>query len=125
LIVVSTLSEPYALLAFRAVSSLRGAREAVVMTTAAKKALSPTRQRADEFASARVAEPGPMEFVVYEDNGGSFHWSIVSGGGATLVQSAGFGSLAAAERAAGRVHDGAHAAHLDRSRKSATAPGVL
>jgi uncharacterized protein YegP (UPF0339 family) len=83
------------------------------MTTAARKAPLSTRQRADEFASARVAEPRPMEFVIYEDNSGDFHWSIVSGGGTTLVQSAGFGSLAAAQRAAGRVHDGAQAAHME------------
>jgi uncharacterized protein YegP (UPF0339 family) len=52
-----------------------------------------------------------MEFVIYEDNGGQFHWRLVGEDGRTLAVSAGrFATSKAAHRAAADVHDGAGAA---------------
>jgi uncharacterized protein YegP (UPF0339 family) len=34
----------------------------------------------------------PMEFVIFEDNGGHYHWTIVAADGATLARSGGFAS---------------------------------
>jgi uncharacterized protein YegP (UPF0339 family) len=53
-----------------------------------------------------------MEFLVFEDNGGAYHWTIVAAGGETLAQSASFTSYDDAERAARRVHEGAASARF-------------
>jgi uncharacterized protein YegP (UPF0339 family) len=61
----------------------------------------------------RAEGPGPrpdapessLEFLVYEDNGGSYHWEIVQGGGESLAQSASFDSHEDAQRAARHVYE--------------------
>ena len=61
----------------------------------------------------RAEGPGPrpdtpessLEFLVYEDNGGSYHWEIVQGAGESLAQSVSFGSHEDAERAARHVYE--------------------
>jgi uncharacterized protein YegP (UPF0339 family) len=57
----------------------------------------------------RAERPGPrpdtLEFLVYEDNGGSYHWEIVQGAGESLAQSVSFGSHEDAERAARHVYE--------------------
>jgi uncharacterized protein YegP (UPF0339 family) len=61
----------------------------------------------------RAARPSPrpdasesaLEFLVYEDNGGSYHWEIVQGSGESLAQSVSFDSHQDAEQAARRVYD--------------------
>lgn len=60
------------------------------------------RQKARASDSA-VSAPAPMTFRVYADNGGSYHWTIVAGGGDILVRSGDFGSYEQAEQAAGIV----------------------
>jgi uncharacterized protein YegP (UPF0339 family) len=54
-----------------------------------------------------------MRFVVFEDNGGGYHWTIVADGGETLAQSASFGSREQAKRAARIVYRGACSASLE------------
>lgn len=57
-----------------------------------------------------------MRFVVFEDNGGDYHWTIVADGGETLAQSARFGSNEEAKRAARIVyHSASSASFEDRS----------
>jgi uncharacterized protein YegP (UPF0339 family) len=86
-------------------------REAVVMATATKKSDGST-QVASRAAETHV--PASMEFVVFEDNGGIYHWRLVARDGATLGQSGGFGSSGDAEKAAEQVRDGAASASFKR-----------
>jgi uncharacterized protein YegP (UPF0339 family) len=82
------------------------------MATATKKV------RVSAHTSRRptdVSQSGPMEFLIFEDNLGGHHWTIVSSNGATLAQSGSYASHDDAEQAAGRVHDGAGAARFARS----------
>jgi uncharacterized protein YegP (UPF0339 family) len=55
-----------------------------------------------------------MEFLIFEDNSGGYHWTIVDAAGERLVQSGGFASYDEAEHAAGVVRDHAGAARLER-----------
>jgi uncharacterized protein YegP (UPF0339 family) len=55
-----------------------------------------------------------MEFLIFQDNGGAYHWTIVAGDGATLARSGSFASYDHAEQAAYRVRDGATVARFDR-----------
>jgi uncharacterized protein YegP (UPF0339 family) len=54
-----------------------------------------------------------MAFVIYEDNGGGYHWTIVGDRGETLVRSATFRSYEDAKQAAGIVHRGASRASFE------------
>ena len=81
------------------------------MATATKKPRA-VSQRARRARNVRVAQS--MQFVIFEDNGGAFHWRIVAGDGATLAQSGSFASYDSAEQAAHCVRDGTASAHLDR-----------
>ena len=80
------------------------------MATATKKvdAARPVARGARE-----VSQPASLEFVVYQDNGGDYHWKIVGGAGESLSQSGSFTSHDDAERAAWRVHDGAGSARFE------------
>ncbi len=61
-------------------------------------------------------EPASMRFLIHGDNGGGYHWTIVSDGGETLVRSGSFTSHEEAEQAARIVHGGASRASFgDRS----------
>jgi uncharacterized protein YegP (UPF0339 family) len=51
-----------------------------------------------------------MQFLVFEDNGGSYRWTIDAGSGDRLVQSASFASYEEAKQAARVVHGGAGSA---------------
>jgi uncharacterized protein YegP (UPF0339 family) len=53
-----------------------------------------------------------MEFRVFEDNGGRYHWRIIDRGGESLAQSGSFASYDDAEHAARNVRDGAGSARL-------------
>jgi uncharacterized protein YegP (UPF0339 family) len=55
-----------------------------------------------------------MAFLISEDNGGSYHWELLAGDGATLARSGGFASYYDAERAAQQVRDGAASARFER-----------
>ena len=67
---------------------------------------------------AHMRSPESMEFVILEDNGGAFHWTIVASDGATLVRSGGFASYDDAEQAAERPRR-----RLPRRGCSAAVPG--
>ena len=79
------------------------------MATATKQSRA-ARQLTGLALDARV--PASMEFLIFEDNGGSYHWTIVAGDGATLVRSGSFASYEDAERAAQHVRDGARPVDL-------------
>jgi hypothetical protein len=55
-----------------------------------------------------------LEFLVFEDNGGDYRWTIVDGAGERLVQSGSFAFYDEAERAACVVRDKAGSAQLER-----------
>ena len=80
------------------------------MATATKKSRAAGRlpRRARE-----VRVPESMEFLIFEDNGGDYHWTIAAADGATLAGSAGFASYEDAERAAQHVRDGAASARFE------------
>jgi uncharacterized protein YegP (UPF0339 family) len=54
-----------------------------------------------------------LEFLVYRDNGGDFHWELADERGESLAQCGGFASYDDAERAAKRVRDGAGSARFE------------
>lgn len=63
---------------------------------------------------ARVHGPAPMEFLMFEDNSGSYHWQILGGDGSTLGQSGDFASYEVAEQAAQQICNGAASARFQR-----------
>lgn len=58
------------------------------------------------------SESESLEFLVYRDNGGDYHWEIVGKGAERLAQSPSFASQADAERVARCVQDGAGSARF-------------
>ena len=82
------------------------------MATATKKSRAASSQRPSRALDVRV--PASMEFLIFEDNGGSYHWTIVARDGATLARSGSFGSHEDAERAAQHVREGAASALFER-----------
>ena|SRR5579859_7518415 len=54
-----------------------------------------------------------MEFVIVEDNGGDYHWTLLDRDGNSLARSPSFGSYKHAEDAARVVLAGAGSARLD------------
>lgn len=105
--VVGALSESLALLAFGANAFGQKGREAVGMSTAKTDGGAPGRRQ------AHVSVPASMEFLVFEDNAGEYHWTIVSGEGATLARSCGFASSEDAEQAARQIRRAAAAARFE------------
>jgi uncharacterized protein YegP (UPF0339 family) len=80
------------------------------MATATKHA------RAGHQAARNAGAPfkeASMEFVVFEDNGGGYHWRIIAGNGGTLAESVSFASFEDAEQAARRVRDGVGSASFE------------
>ena len=82
------------------------------MATATKRSRAASSQRPSRALDVRV--PESLEFLISEDNGGDYHWTIVAGDGATLARSGSFGSYEDAERAAQHVRDGVASALLER-----------
>jgi len=81
------------------------------MATAMKK----VRATGSHPRSARdVSESAPLEFRVYRDNGGHYHWEIVGERGESLADGGYFASYDDAEAAARRVHDGAGSARFEQ-----------
>ena len=76
-------------------------------------ATATNKKRASRDPSQTTAA-APMEFRVYEDNGGRYHWTILSAAGATLARSDAFATHGEAEDAAAGVRDGAAAADFER-----------
>ena len=84
------------------------------MTRAAQVTQAVSAMRKARAAPSSVPEPESMAFLIFEDNGGGYHWTIVAGGGETLVRSVSFRSYEDAERAAGIVHRGASRAAFEQ-----------
>lgn len=60
-----------------------------------------------------LSTPASMKFLIFEDTGGDYHWTIVAGSGETLVRSASFATYEDAEQAARVVHAGAGSASFE------------
>ena len=80
------------------------------MATATRKARAAKRVASGVVG---VSEPGSIEFQVFQDNGGEYHWTIVAGSGESLAQSGSFASHEDAERAARCVYEGAESARFE------------
>jgi hypothetical protein len=80
------------------------------MATATKKA----RATAGSRRGAAVAfDSASMEFVIVEDNGGEYHWTLVDRDGISLARSGSFASYEHTEDAARVVLAGVGSARLD------------
>ena len=86
------------------------------MATATQKSRTAGR-RPPRARELRV--PESIQFLIFEDNGGDYHWTIVAADGATLARSGDFASCEDAERAAQHVRDGAASAPLEHHAASA------
>jgi uncharacterized protein YegP (UPF0339 family) len=76
---------------------------------------APKKSRAAEQLARRPADtnvPASTEFLIFEDNGGSYHWRLRRGDGAILAQSGGFASYDDAEQAAQLVRGDAVSARF-------------
>jgi uncharacterized protein YegP (UPF0339 family) len=81
------------------------------MATATQKGRAPKGiGRGAEGAS----ESASMEFLIVEDNGGKYHWTLLNGEGESLARSPRLVSYERAENAARVVLAGAGSARLDR-----------
>ena len=72
-----------------------------------------TAKRKARAAASAPPKPAAMRFVVFEDNGGGYYWTIVARSGETLMQSASFASYEDAKQAANIVHAGAASAAFE------------
>jgi uncharacterized protein YegP (UPF0339 family) len=74
-----------------------------------------TANRTVRAGEGALSQPSSMEFVVFEDNGGSHHWTIVAASGEILVQCASFASREEAKQAARIMHASAASGSLDHT----------
>ncbi len=65
-------------------------------------------------ASSNARSSGSMKFLIFEDNGGAYHWRIVAKDGAAMAQSSGFPSYEEAGRAVELVRGGAASARFEK-----------
>jgi hypothetical protein len=87
------------------------------MATATKKTVRPG---ARDASGGR--ESAPLEFLIYGDNGGEYHWEIVGDRGESLTRSGSFACHDDAERAARYVYDGAGRARFEPALAEASRP---
>lgn len=80
------------------------------MTTATKKSAAPEQLARD---SPKNGAPESLEFRIVEDNGGEYHWRIVTEDGAPLAQSSSYSSYEDAGRAVQRVRVGVESARFE------------
>ena len=81
------------------------------------------KSRASRHVARRAAaatEPAAITFRVFEDNGGSHHWTLLGNNGESLAHSRPYATHEQAAHAAGVVRDGAGTARLETGR----APGL-
>ena len=71
------------------------------------------RRTKDRTAAAAAPAQAPIKFLIFEDNGGAYHWAIITASGDRLVQSASFASYEQAKQAAGIVRRGAGSARFE------------
>jgi uncharacterized protein YegP (UPF0339 family) len=88
------------------------------MTRAAQVTQAMSAMRKARAAPSSLPEPASMAFLIYEDNGGGYHWTIVADGGETLMRSASFRSYEDAKQAAGIVQRGASRAAFEQGSES-------
>ena len=69
--------------------------------------------RSGQARSDLRAEPASMRFVVREDDGGGYRWTLVAGDGERIAQSSRFSSYQEAARAARIARAGAGAATIE------------
>ena len=81
------------------------------MATAATKARA---KKGANGGTVVAPESVSMEFLIVEDNGGDYHWTLVDRDGNSLGRSPRFASYHDAEGAARGVLAGAGSARLDR-----------
>jgi len=93
------------------------------MTRAAQVTQAMSAMRDARATPSSLPDPPSMAFLVYEDNGGDYHWTIVADGGETLVRSASFESYEDAKQAAGIVYRGASRASFEQG--SGNPPSVV
>ncbi len=79
------------------------------MATATKRS-----RATGQIAHSPAQVVAPMEFLIFEDNGGCYHWRILAGDGTALGRSGDFGSYDDAEQAAQDIVDGAASARFER-----------
>jgi uncharacterized protein YegP (UPF0339 family) len=82
------------------------------MTRSTQAAQAGTSKKKARAAATAPSEPPSMEFLVFEDNGGGYRWTIIAASGEDLVQSARFASYDVAKHAALVVHAGTASASL-------------
>ena len=79
---------------------------------------TPTKESRGASQLARdgrgASESASLEFFVFEDTGGGYHWAIVRGSGESLAQSGSFGSYEEAAQVGRYVRDGAESARFER-----------
>jgi hypothetical protein len=80
------------------------------MATATKKAPPVTRSNGGPEVAPRSAS---MEFLIDEDNGGDYHWTLLGRDGTSLARSGNFATYERTEQAARAVLDGMGSARLD------------
>jgi uncharacterized protein YegP (UPF0339 family) len=80
------------------------------MATATQKARATT---GPHRGAVVASDPVSMEFVIVEDNGGDYHWSLLDRDGTSLARSGSFASYEHTEDAARVVLAGAASARLD------------
>ena len=73
-------------------------------------------------AAHSLPGPAPVTFVLYDDNGGGYYWTIVAANGDVLARSGSFASYEEANDAAYAVHRGAAAASFEN--RSDGSPGA-
>jgi uncharacterized protein YegP (UPF0339 family) len=83
------------------------------MTRSAPTTQPLTAKRKARAAETALSKPASMKFLVFQDNGGAYHWTIVASSGETLVRSASFATYEDAKQAARIVHAGAASASFE------------
>lgn len=73
------------------------------------------KERAARQVARRAKAAAVLTFVVFEDNGGDYRWTILDGAGERLAQSRTFASYDDAREAAAVVRDRARGARFGRS----------
>ncbi len=81
------------------------------MATATQK---PRAARQLPRRGSDMPELASIKFLIFEDNGGDYHWRILAHDGAPLAQSVSFASYDDAEQAAQRVSKAAASARFER-----------
>ena len=89
------------------------------MATATRKGRTPTGA---SLGAEGTSQPASMEFLIVEDNGGKYHWTLLDREGESLARSPRLVSYEQAEDAARIVLAGAGSARLER--RSATDSSV-